>query len=153
MCGTLKHQRGSTSLNKIGDPKVPVVNTAIGISGEVKWGGFARTESTFWSKNANPVKLDVMVTSFVEGSVELKIPTCVVMQGLGLRRDVYVHGKPVGEARTLKILTREARSDFERSITAHKQNKHRLPLCIDIMKGSEYIFTPSDVVSGQGSLL
>ena len=151
MCGTLKHGRGSTSLNKIGDPLVPVVNKTNGKAGDAKWSGFARIESSFWQR-ADPVKINVLASSFIEGKVELKLPDHIALQGIGLRKSVYVHGKLVGESKTFKILTRAAQNDFECSITASKKNKHRIPLCIDSITGNEYIFTPSDVISGQGSL-
>jgi len=153
MCGTLKHGRGSTSLNRVGDPLVPVtwMKDDVKKHAEVAWGGFARKEATFWNIT-DPVKVFVEATSFVEGRVELRIPPHVRMKGYGLRRNAYVKGKLVGKRGTLKVLTRPASGKFELEITSKKHNKWRIPWCIDINTKKDYIFTPDDIVKGQGNL-
>lgn len=148
MCGTLKYGRGPTSVAKIGDP-IPVRNTLSGQEGRAIWSGFAQQEKlSWWETKSNGIPVSLLIDTFVEGKVTFRVPTEEIV-GLGLRRDVFVNGKQVGWANTVKIVTRPAQGTFEKGI----HSRFPLTFTLDKTSANPHIFTLSDtIVGGQAEL-
>jgi hypothetical protein len=97
---------------------------------------------SWWKQEADAVAVDIHADSFTENGVVFRVPGGKI-SALGLKKDVTVRGKVIGEAQTVRIITREAKTPLE--IATHS----RFPVVI-VDKGNGpklYEFTESDVVS------
>jgi hypothetical protein len=112
MCGSLKHEN---TISKIGE-RVDITNVLTGKTGKLVWSGFAQQERlNWWLKQGATNGVVILADSFVEGKAEFKIPGSVV-SAIGLRKDVFVKGKLIGRAGTVRIVTRAASTDFEKTV-------------------------------------
>jgi hypothetical protein len=115
-----------------------------------KLGGFARLEKqSWWKQEGNATAVDILADTFTEQDTEFRVPNGRIA-ALGLRKEVVVNGKIIGQPKSVKILTREARTELEKSI------HHRFPVVIvkDEDKGGYklYEFTEKDVVSSESPI-
>ena len=145
MCGTVKFGKGPTSVAKIGDP-IPFTlqNSTELKTGE--WSGFAQEENAGYWGRVGGVGVYAPLTSFVEGSVEFKVPDGSVVMGVMLTRNVRAQGKVIGKAGSIKLLTRQPYSPLEAG------THPRWPAVLD-KDGKMYIFTTSDLIKGQQELV
>jgi hypothetical protein len=142
MCGKLKFE-GNVSL--IGE-KVRVAIPYRNTEANVTWAGFATQEKQdWWSLKGDARVVEVQASSFVEGKFEISVSKRRI-QALGLKKDVWVSGKLIGKAGEIKILTRPAETDFERSVHS------RWPLVLD-EDGQVCLFSSEDCVSSHQSEL
>jgi hypothetical protein len=121
MCGTLKFE---DRVAKAGD-LIQVNSANFPQSYTMRpWWGFIRRENLegFWKKS-KPMWVHIYgLRSFIEQKTEVQVGPGLIMHAAALTRDVFVRGKLVGRAGSVKILTRPAYSDFEKKI------HHRWPL-------------------------
>jgi hypothetical protein len=109
------------------------------IQGSAHFSGFAKIEKlNWWKTHGNSVGVNILADTFTEGKVEFRVPQGR-LAGIGLRRDIKVSGKTIGQTKTVRLLTREARSEVERSIHS------RWPVVT--VNGELYTFTEKDIVS------
>jgi hypothetical protein len=114
------------------------------VSGKSEWSGCAKIEKhNYWKQEGNARPVSMLMDSFFEGGAEFEVPTGKI-SALGLRRNVKVNGKIVGKAQSVKMLTREARTQTEKSLHP------RWPVVL--VNGEMYMFTDKDIIVGQQSL-
>lgn len=148
MCGTLKHENRSSKIGNL----VPVFNPFRETSGNIVWSGFATLErEDWWVRESRGIPLFVYADAFVEQDHTFQVPGGRI-DALGLQRDVFVthQGKrvQVGWKYTVKLMTRRARSAFERKI--HK----RWPVVHMEGFAGSHIFNQRDLIAkpSQGQL-
>lgn len=134
MCNHLKlenlHARIKDQIN--------VYVPSTGSKGKAQWDGFAQMGKLgWWLKESQGVNVCLPASTFNEQGVEFNVPGGVI-SGIGLRKDVVIHGRVIGKAKSVKIVTREARNAFERKIHG------RFPVVIN--NGEIYEFGSKDVV-------
>lgn len=113
MCGTLKFQNRAA---KIGNP-IPVFNPVTKQYGEAVFSGHAQVEKeVWWQKKSNCLRIQAFPTEFEEGGHNIVVPKGAYMIGLGLRKTVIINGRKVGPAQSWKILTRPAKSHYEKIV-------------------------------------
>lgn len=109
--------------------------------GNARFSGFAKIERlNWWKQNGNVVSVDIFADTFTEKGVEFKIPKGR-LTGIGLRKEVKVSGKTIGQAKTVRLLTREARTKIERALHS------RWPVVT--VNGELYTFTEKDIIRGE----
>lgn len=135
MCSSSKREGIKTFVKD--HPKLEVVYQ--GKSGKAQLSGFAQVEKIgYWREQADAVNVNILADSFCEGDVEVKVPTGRIA-ALGLRREVKINGTIIGNAKSVRILTREARTNFEKKL------HHRWPL---VYNGTDiYEFTEKDCLN------
>lgn len=95
-------------------PKMDVVYQ--GKQGTATLSGFSQLEKiSYWRDRGDAVNVDILADSFEEQGVELKVPTGRIA-ALGLRREVKINGIVIGDAKSVRMLTREARTSFEKKL-------------------------------------
>jgi hypothetical protein len=136
MCGSVHHNDVTI---KVGIP-VDVYNPENNKLGRAIWSGHIRSDKCdFWIKQSDCVPVKLVVSAFTEGKYTFVIPSGYWMNAYGLRKDVHVNERLVGPAKSVKIETREARTDFEKSV------HHRWPVVTKIGSSELYLFTEKDV--------
>jgi hypothetical protein len=140
LCGTLSHEGIAKQVRSC--PSVVV--ECDGKVGHATLEGHAQiSKMSWWRTQGNTIPVSIHADTFIEGKVEVHVPTGRI-SALGLRKDVKINGAVIGKARSVKILTREARTDFE------KTNHPRWPIVV--VNGNFYEWTSKDVVKGQVEL-
>jgi len=120
VCGTLKHEKRAIKLGQLVDVYAPLT----GRLGRCAWSGHARREKldSYWYQN-DCVPVHLHVSSFVEQGWELWVPTGII-EGIGLKKDIWVGSNLIGTAKSVKIVTRPPLNEFEKKI------HHRWPLVL-----------------------
>ena len=140
MCGSLRYNHKPSRLGDL----LPVINPATGKQGTAEWSGFAKSEKlAFWNRNGNAVPISVVANSIVEQNIELKLRG--IIKAIGLKKDVYIEGKLIGKAGSVKIVTRPPANEFEKRIHA------RWPI-VKMNNGECQVFTSNDMIKGPGEL-
>ena len=112
MCGSLKHEEQAS---KIGT-SVRVEYSHSKVQKNAIWAGFAKKEKLDWWKNNAAAKpVTVFVDSFIEGTIECRVPSRCFF-GIVLDKDVVVQGRVIGHKGSVKILTRDAVTPFEKKL-------------------------------------
>jgi hypothetical protein len=139
MCGSLRLEGTAKRVRDF--PRFKVI--AGQKEGNASFSGFATLEKyAWWKENGDTVSVSIVADSFTEGKAEVRIPTGRIA-ALGLRKDVKVRGKVIGRAKTVRMLTREARGDFE------KKYHSRWPV---VYVGTDlYEFTKKDLMKSEKS--
>lgn len=137
MCCSIRRERVKEFVRN--HPNLPVEYQ--GKSGKAQLSGFSQMEKIgYWREQGDAVNVNILADSFVEGDVEVKVPTGRIA-ALGLRREIKINGTIIGNAKSVRILTREARNKWESS----KHN--RWPL---VYNGTDiYEFGEKDCISNQ----
>ena len=144
MCSNARREGIRKQVGGKVDVEVPAYNGKPATAGKVEWSGAARIEKhNYWTREGNARPAFILMDSFFEGGAEVRIPTGKIA-ALGLRRNVVVNGRIVGRAQTVKMLTREAKNNWEASIHS------RWPV---VPQGTDfYVFSEKDMIKGQQSL-
>lgn len=137
MCGSLKHENLKACIGDL----VAITNILTKEEGKVPWSGFAQREKiNWWLKQGATNQIVIKADSFVEGKTMFVVPNGVIY-ALGIREDIRVRGKLIAQAGSIKVVTRAAVGEYERSIHP------RFPVILDT-KGNDVVF-----VNPQRSLL
>ena len=135
MCCSIRRERVKEFVRN--HPKLAI--SYQGKSGKAKLSGFAKMSNLgYWREQADAVNVEILADSFEEHGVEVKVPTGRIA-ALGLRREVKINGTIIGNAKSVRILTREARNQWEAKL------HHRWPL---VYSGTNiYEFTEKDCLN------